>query len=111
MATIETTYTALRENLASYLDRITDDREVLVVKRRGAPDVAIIPADELAGLIETAYLLRSPKNAQRLLEALAESRKRDKKRTRGKSAAAALKELRQSLGLEQTPDDQPGAGS
>ena len=36
----ETTYTALRENLASYLDRVVDDREVLVVKRRGARDVA-----------------------------------------------------------------------
>ena len=46
----ETTYTALRENLASYLDRVIDDREVVVVKRRGARDVAIIAADELAGL-------------------------------------------------------------
>jgi len=44
----ETTYTALRENLASYLDRVIDDREVVVVKRRGARDVAIIAADELA---------------------------------------------------------------
>ena len=52
----ETTYTALRENLASYLDRVIDDREVVVVKRRGARDVAIIAADELAGLEETAYL-------------------------------------------------------
>lgn len=62
MAT-EATYTALRENLASYLDRVTDDREVLLVKRRGARDVAILPADELAGLLESAHLLRSPKNA------------------------------------------------
>ena len=54
----ETTYTALRENLAAYLDRVVDDREVVVVKRRGARDVAIIAADELAGLEETAYLLR-----------------------------------------------------
>lgn len=106
MGTFETTYTALRENLASYLDRITDDREVLIVKRRGAPDVAIIPADELEGLMETAYLLRSPKNAQRLLEALSESRKNDKKRAPAKSAAAALKELRRSIGLEQTPGEQ-----
>jgi len=65
MAT-ETTYTALREKLASYLNQVTDDREVLIVRRRGARDVAIVPADELAGLIETAHLLRSPKNAQRL---------------------------------------------
>lgn len=66
----ETTYTALRGNLASFLDKVTDDREVLIVRRRGARDVAIVPSDELSGLIETAHLLRSPKNAQRLLRAL-----------------------------------------
>ena len=95
----ETTYTALRENLASYLDRVVDDREVVVVKRRGARDVAIIAADELAGLEETAYLLRSPANAKRLREALAESKRNDKKRIHGKPAAVALKELRRSVGL------------
>lgn len=99
MATTETTYTALRENLASYLDRVTDDREVLVVKRRGAPDVAILPADELSSLMETAYLLRSPKNTQRLLNALAESKAHDKKTARAKPAVAAVTELRRSLGL------------
>jgi Txe/YoeB family toxin of toxin-antitoxin system len=54
----ETTYTALRENLASYLDQVVDDREILIVRRRGQRDVAIIAADELAGMAETAYLLR-----------------------------------------------------
>ena len=98
MAT-ETTYSALRANLASYLDRVTDDREVVVVKRRGARDVAIIAADELAGLEETAYLLRSPANARRLSQALAESRANDKKKAPGKPAAAALEELRRSVGL------------
>lgn len=95
----ETTYTALRENLASYLDRVVDDREVVVVKRRGARDVAIIAADELAGLEETAYLLRSPANAKRLSQALAESKANDKKKAPGKPAAAALEELRRSIGL------------
>ena len=103
MAT-ETTYTALRENLASYLDRVVDDREVLVVTRRGARDVAIIAADELAGLEETAYLLRSPANARRLREALAESRKNDKKTATAKPGAVALKELRRSLGLDKVSD-------
>jgi antitoxin YefM len=98
MAT-ETTYSALRQNLASYLDRVVDDREVVVVKRRGARDVAIIAADELAGYLETAHLLRSPKNAQRLLESLAESKANDKKGARGKPATLALEELRRSLGL------------
>jgi antitoxin YefM len=58
---VETTYTALRGKLAGFLDRVTDDREVLLVRRRGARDVAIVPADELSSLMETAHLLRSPK--------------------------------------------------
>lgn len=66
----ETTYTNLRQSLASVLDRVADDREVVIVSRKGQKRVALVPADELAGLIETAHLLRSPKNAQRLLTAL-----------------------------------------
>ena len=88
----ETTYTALRENLASFLDRVTDDREVLLVKRRGARDVAIIPADELAGLMETAHLLRSPKNAERLFDALREL-------DQGEGKETTVEELRRSVGL------------
>jgi antitoxin YefM len=67
---IETTYSNVRENLASYMDRAVDEREIIRVKRRGRGDVAIISADELDGLLETAHLLRSPKNAERLFEAL-----------------------------------------
>jgi antitoxin YefM len=52
-----TTYASLRENLAS-------------VRRRGAEDVALVPAAELAGLMKTAQLLRSRRNARRLLIAL-----------------------------------------
>ena len=100
MATTETTYTALRENLATFLDRVVDDREVVVVKRRGDRDVAIISADELAGIMETAQLLRSPKNAERLRQALAESKDNDKKKFPKKSTATQLKELRQSVGLK-----------
>src|ERR1700736_3988117 len=69
MAT-ETTYTSLRENLASVLDQVVDQQETVIVRRRGSRDVALIPAGELAGLIETAHLLRSPRNARRLLAAL-----------------------------------------
>ncbi len=89
----ETTYTALRENLASYLDGVVDDREVLIVRRRGARDVAIIAADELAGYLETAHLLRSPKNAKRLLDSLRELERGGGKRT-------SVEELRRSVGLE-----------
>jgi antitoxin YefM len=96
----ETSYTALRENLASYLTKVTDDREVLFVRRRGAQDVAIVPADELAGLMETAHLLRSPKNAERLVRALAESMASDKKVVQAQSLKQALDELRRSVGLD-----------
>ena len=89
---IETTYTALRQKLASYLDRVTDDREVVVVRRRGARDVAIISADELSSLTETAYLLRSPKNAERLLGALRRAKN-------GEGKVETVEELRRSVGL------------
>jgi antitoxin YefM len=69
----ETTYTHLRENLAAVLDQIIDQQETVIVRRKGARDVALIPASELAGLIETAHLLRSPRNAKRLLAALRRS--------------------------------------
>src|SRR5438105_14596742 len=66
----ETTYTSLRENLATVLANVVDQQETVIVRRRGARDVALIPASELAGLMETAHLLRSPRNARRLLSPL-----------------------------------------
>ena len=90
---VETTYTALRAGLAGFLDQVTDDREVVFVRRRGARDVAILPADELSSLMETAHLLRSPKNAQRLFESLRELE-------RGGGDVVTLEELRRSVGLE-----------
>jgi antitoxin YefM len=90
---VETTYTALREKLAGFLDQVTDDREVVIVRRRGARDVALVPADELAGLIETAHLLRSPKNAERLFESLRELEQ-------GGGEVMTLDELRHSVGLD-----------
>lgn len=74
---VETTYTRLRQGLATVLNQVANDQEVVIVRRKGAGDVALVPAEELAGLMETAHLLRSPRNAQRLLRALrrAEHRK------------------------------------
>ena len=68
------------------------DRDPVVVRRRGKEDVAILPAAELASLLETAHLLRSPKNADRLLTALAESR-------RGGGEPMTIEELRREVGL------------
>ena len=65
MAT-ETTYTSLRENLASVLDQVVDQQETVIIRRRGARDVALIPAGELAALIETAHLLLEMDVANRL---------------------------------------------
>ncbi|MBI5781673.1 MAG: type II toxin-antitoxin system prevent-host-death family antitoxin [Rhodocyclales bacterium] len=72
--TIETTYSQAREQLKTLMDRAVNDREVIVVRRRSGGAVAMIAADELQSLMETAHLLRSPKNAQRLLTALARAR-------------------------------------
>jgi len=73
----ETSYTEARANLAALCDEVAASREVLIIRRRGARDVALVAADELEALSETAHLLRSPKNAQRLMTALL--RKRSKK--------------------------------
>ena len=67
---IKTTYSQARENLASLLNQVTQDREIAIISRRGSEDVALVSADELSGLLETAHLLRSPANAKRLLAAL-----------------------------------------
>ncbi len=71
---IETTYSQAREQLKTLMERAVADREVIMVRRRGAEAVAIIAADELQGLMEKAHLLRSPRNAQRLLAAAARAR-------------------------------------
>ena len=63
---IETTYSQAREQLKALMDRAVDDREVIVVHRRSGDAVAMIAADELESLLETAHLLRSSRNAERL---------------------------------------------
>ncbi len=70
---MEATYTETRGNFAQLWDRVVDERETLTIHRRGSEDVVLLPASELASLQETAHLLRSPKNARRLLEALMQS--------------------------------------
>ena len=75
--TIQTTYTQARASLASLWDAVTQNREIVIIERRGAEPVALISADELEGLMETAYLLRSPKNAERLLRALGRAQRKE----------------------------------
>ena len=91
--TIQTTYTQARDGLAKLLDQVTHNREVVIIQRRGEEEVAMIAADELQSLMETAYLLRSPANAERLLSALGRSLKNE-------GLAMSLDELRREAGLE-----------
>lgn len=73
--TIEVSYSEARQKLASLLDNVTQDKEIVIINRRGGEPAALIAADELASLTETVHLLRSPANATRLLEALARALK------------------------------------
>lgn len=87
---VQTTYTQARANLARLLDRAAGDRETIIITRRGGQSVALIAAEELSSLQETAHLLRSPKNAERLLRALGRAIARTE---RPKTLAALRREL------------------
>lgn len=90
---LRTTYTNARANFAKLCSQVTANREIVVVNRRGAEDVALIAAAELKSLLETAHLLRSPRNARRLLTAL---RRAQSRRTK----ATPVEKLRREFGLE-----------
>ena len=90
----ETTYTGARKQLAALMDQVTDTREPILIRRRGKEPVALVAAEELSGWIETAYLLRSPKNARRLREASARAGNKV-------GTPTSLVELRTRLGLDE----------
>ncbi|MGX1483915.1 antitoxin YefM [Streptomyces griseus] len=70
-ATVRTmTYTESRARYAETLDAVLDDREEVIVTRAGHDPVVIVALDEYESLKETAYLLRSPENARRLLASM-----------------------------------------
>jgi antitoxin YefM len=64
-----------------------------MVRRRKGRDIALIPADELAGILGTAHVLRSPANARRLLKALRRAEPRQ-------TASSTIEQLRRDIGLE-----------
>ena len=90
---IKASYTEARANLARLLDAATRDRETVIITRRGSQDVALVAADELAGLMETAHLLRSPRNADRLLTAL-------RRALDGGGSPMTIEELRHDVELD-----------
>ena len=94
---IETTYTELRARLATFWDRAVEDRETVIIHRRGKDSVALIALDELVGFLETAHL-RSPRNAERLLAALEQAR-------RGEGEVMSVESLRASVGLSDDEED------
>lgn len=89
---IEASYSEARDKLDQLWDSAVEDREIVILHRPGKEDVALLPASELAGILETAHLLRSPRNAERLLTALARARA-------GEARPTTVDALRQEIGL------------
>lgn len=85
-----TTYTNARAKLKNLCEQVISTREPIIIHRRNAEDVALISADELESIIETAHLIRSPANARRLLTAL----NRAQKKTGSPTSMQQLKKLR-----------------
>jgi len=65
-------YTRLRSDLATQMDRVCEDHTPIIVTRKASASVVMISLDDYEALQETSYLLRSPKNARRLLESIAQ---------------------------------------
>ncbi len=89
----EWSYSAARASLAALCDEVAEGGEPVYITRRGAATVALVSADELRGLLETAHLLRSPRNAERLIAALEGARG-------GRGRKLQAERLRREIGLE-----------
>jgi antitoxin YefM len=89
----EVTYSYARQHLAQVLRDAEDRQEPVIITRRGHEDMALIPAYELRSLEESAHLLRSPKNARRLLDAIHRA-------LNDEGSHETAEELRTELGLE-----------
>jgi antitoxin YefM len=87
-----TTYTRARATFASLCNRAASTREPVIIHRRNAEDVALVSVHELESLIETAHLLRSPKNAERLISALHRAQQRE-------GRPSTIEKLRKDVGL------------
>ncbi len=91
---VEVTYSKARSSLASLWDEAVDNREEIIMHRRGKESVSLIPTAELRSLQETLHLLRSPRNAARLRAALERSEQ-------GVVEPQTIGELRKEVGLGQ----------
>jgi antitoxin YefM len=78
MTNSEISYTEAQRNLGVLLDRVADDKDIIVIQRSGkSKNVALIAEEDLSSLMETVYLLRSPVNAARLYGAIDRAKRRD----------------------------------
>ena len=93
-----TTYTQARARLASLCDEVAETREPYVIERRNHENVAIISEVELESLLETAHLLRSPRNASRLAAAL-------ERALEGEGTLTSLEDLKRDLGLAEATSE------
>lgn len=64
------TYTSARQNLSKTMDRVCSNHEPIIITRTGKQSVVMMSLEDYNSLEETAYLLKSPKNARRLLESI-----------------------------------------
>ena len=87
------TYSKARANLSSLLNKVSENNEVCYIDRRKGESVALISEKELLSLLETAHLLRSPKNAMRLLAAI-------KSAQSDKGTKSSVEDLKEEFGLE-----------
>lgn len=87
------TYSKVRANLSNVLNKVSENNEVYFIDRRKGESVALISERELSSLLETAHLLRSPKNAKRLLNAI-------KSAHAGNGKKSSIDELKEEFGLE-----------
>ncbi|MBI5445800.1 MAG: type II toxin-antitoxin system prevent-host-death family antitoxin [Deltaproteobacteria bacterium] len=67
-------YTRARESLAKTMDRVVENHEPIIITRQKGQAVVMMSLEDFNAYEETAYLLRNPANAARLLKALDEAR-------------------------------------
>lgn len=90
---IYTTPQETQTHLNQLFDQVIEQQEIVIVNRQNQQNVALIAADELDSLLETAHLLRSPKNAQRLLTALERAKNKQ-------GEVQTLEQLKQEVGID-----------
>ncbi|MEB3220281.1 MAG: type II toxin-antitoxin system prevent-host-death family antitoxin [Nostocales cyanobacterium 94392] len=93
-----TSPTDARNNFFKLLDLVVQNNQVYIINRRDGENVALITESDLRSLVETVYLLKTPANANRLLDAIEESKS-------GKIKPQTITELQQELGIEQEKEE------